>query len=310
MRGKNFGIAMLASASFIWGTSLVAQNLGMNHVGPFTFNAVRFFVGGMSLLLVMSLSGFMRRKRKAATPASSPLRHGRNVLLAGGTCCGVALFFAASLQQVGILYTTVGKAGFITALYILFVPILGVILGRRLSKRIWGCVGMALTGMYLLCINESFSLNKGDMYILLCAAATAVHIMLIDHFSPLVDGVKLSCAQFFMCSFFSAALAVAFELPDLAAIFKGWASILYTGVLSCAVAYTFQTLGQKEVAPVLASLILSLEAVFAVLAAWAVLDELLTLKEVFGCILVFTAIVAVQSPGSLREAPFTNSPEL
>lgn len=309
MRGKNFGIAMLASASFIWGTSLVAQSLGMNHVGPFTFNAVRFFVGGVSLLLVMSLSGFMRRKRKGGVFTPSPLRYRRDLLLAGGTCCGVVLFFAASLQQVGILYTSVGKAGFITALYILFVPVLGVILGRRPPKRVWGCVGMALTGMYLLCINESLSLNKGDMYILLCAAATAVHIMLIDHFSPLVDGVKLSCVQFFICSFFSGVLAVAFELPDLAAIFKGWASILYTGVLSCAVAYTFQTLGQKEVAPVLASLILSLEAVFAILAAWAVLGEVLTLREVLGCVLVFTAIAAVKSPGALRGAALKNNPE-
>lgn len=309
MRGKKFGITMLASASFIWGTSLVAQNLGMNHVGPFTFNAVRFFVGGMSLLLVMCLSGFVRQKQKEAMPASSPLRYDRKVLLAGGICCGTALFLAASLQQVGITYTTVGKAGFITALYILFVPILGLVLGRRLPWRVWGCVGIAITGMYLLCINESASLNKGDIYILLCSAVTAVHIMLIDHFSPLADGVKLSCVQFFICSFFSAALAIAFELPDLAAIFKGWASILYTGVLSCAVAYTFQTLGQKEVAPVLASLILSLEAVFAVLAAWVVLGELLSLKEVFGCILVFTAIVAVQSPGSLQEASLKDSPE-
>ena len=166
---------------------------------------------------------------------------------------------------------------------------------------------MAMTGMYLLCINETFTLNKGDMYIFLCAVTTAIHILLIGHFSPLTDGVKLSCAQFFICGVLSAVCAAMVESVHVAAVMSGWAPILYTGVLSCAVAYTFQTLGQRAISPVVTSIILSLEAVFAALAGCLILGENLSAKEISGCVLIFVAIVMAQSPSRWQKA-FSRKP--
>ncbi|MDR1916508.1 MAG: DMT family transporter [Synergistaceae bacterium] len=283
------GMTMLMITAFIWGTAFVAQRFGMDHVGPVTFIAVRFAVGGVSLLPAIWINSLFRRNREQVEENSHP-----NALLLGGLYCGVILFVCTILQQVGIIYTTVGKSGFITTLYIVIVPILGLFIGRKSPLFTWCCVAAAVIGMYMLCVSEAVSLNKGDVYTLGCAFFYAVHILVIDRYSPIVDGVKLSCIQFFVCGAIAFAAAFIFEQPELSAIISAWAPILYTGVLSSGLAYTFQILGQKDVNPVAASLIMSLESVFAVLTGWVILGETLSSREITGCILIFTSNMLIQ----------------
>ena len=296
MKGKPFGVAMLVCATLIWGVAFVAQSVGMRYMGPFTFNAIRFLVGGIAVFAFILFIMPMRAKNGfsgAWRPSSG--QHSR-LLLKGGFACGIVLFVMITLQQVGICYTTVGKAGFITTLYILFVPISSIFLGRKIPFAVFICMIIAMVGMYLLCINEEFTLGKGDVYVLLSAVVAAVHILFIGHFSPLVDSVKLSCIQFFVCGILSAICAYIFEPIDLTAIIGGCAPLLYAGLLSSGVAYTLQTVGQREINPVVASLIFSLEAVFSALSGWIILGERLSAKEISGCILIFVAIVMAQSP--------------
>jgi len=291
MKGKPFGIALLICATFIWGGAFVAQSVGMRHMGALTFNAVRFLIGGVFVFAFVLFFAPVREKNSLSASGRDSRR-----LVQGGIACGVILFVSATFQQVGIYYTTVGKAGFITALYILFVPILSISLGRKVSSSVFVCVAIAMVGMYLLCINERLTLGKGDIYVFVSAVTAAAHILLIGYFSPLTDSVKLACIQFFVCGVFSAIGAYIFEPIDLAAIVNGWAPLLYAGVLSCGVAYTFQAVGQKIIDPVVASLIFSLEAVFAVFSGWLVLGERLSAREISGCILIFIALVMAQSP--------------
>ena len=206
------------------------------------------------------------------------------------------MFAASSLQQIGLKYTTAGKAGFITAFYIVIVPVLGIFLHKKIGWKIWLAVVLALAGLYFLCITESFSIGKGDVLIFLCALIFAVHIMVIDYFSPKVDGVKMSCIQFFVCGILSLPFMFTIETPKAVAMTAAWMPLLYAGVLSCGVAYTLQILGQKNVNPAVASLILSLESCFSVLAGWIVLGERLSLRESAGCVLMFAAIILAQLP--------------
>jgi drug/metabolite transporter (DMT)-like permease len=288
------------TAAFIWGTAFVAQRFGMAHVGPLTFIAVRFAVGGVSLLPVIWVNSLFACGEPDASSGGRRAR--RSEPLRGGLVCGVVLLVSTIFQQVGIMYTTVGKSGFITTLYIVIVPILGLFLGRRSKWLTWCCVAVAVAGMYLLCVNESLSLNKGDAYTLGCAFFFAFHILVIDHYSSTVDGVKLSSIQFFTCSAIAFAAAFAFERPELSSITSAWASILYAGVLSSGVGYTFQILGQRDVNPVAASLIMSLESVFAVLTGWMMLNETLTEREIFGCVLIFAANMLIQISGVEKNA--------
>ncbi len=293
---------MLVLTALIWGLSFVAQSVGMEYVGPFTFNCIRSVLGGLVLIPCIFLldrlggdspSAPVARKRFAlvqGTPAE------KRLLLGGGVACGLALAVASSLQQFGILYTTVGKAGFITALYIIIVPILGLFFKRRVSMTVWGGVALALAGMYLLCITDDFNIGRGDVLVILCAFIFSIHILLIDHFSPLVDGVRLSCVQFLTCGVLCGICMFLFERPTLRSILSAWLPILYAGVLSCAVAYTLQVVAQKYVEPTVASLILSLESVFATLFGWLILGQTLSAKELSGCLLVFCAIVLAQAP--------------
>ena len=294
MKNNTRGTTMLFIATLIWGTSLVAQSMGMAHIGPFTFNAIRFAIGAFFLLPFISMKAFYSRGKTLTETKNraSSLRY--------GILCGFVLFSAASFQQIGISYTTVGKAGFITALYIVIVPILGLFLGKQIRWYIWFCIITATAGMYFLCMNEKISLGLGDTLVLVCAFSTAIHILLIDRFSPYVDGVKLSCVQFCTCSILSFISAIIFEQISWNAVSLAKFPILYTGILSCGVAYTLQTLGQKHVSPVVAALILSMESVFSVLAGWIALGELLSPKEIFGCLLMFTAIIAAQLPDVLQ----------
>lgn len=308
MRGGGYGLAWLISkkmkkdtvrsslllflTAFIWGVAFVAQSVGMEYVGPFTFNAVRFALGGTVLLpfLMWKRRGERREETEEGNVAV------RRRTLIGGICCGCALGTASLLQQLGIQRTTVAKAGFITALYIIIVPALGLFFHKKVRKLIWVSVLLAVFGMYLLCIQESFYISTGDLLVFLCAVVFSVHILVIDYFSPKADGVALSCIQFYTSALLCGLGMLFWETPSFAAILRGWAPILYAGILSCGVAYTLQIIGQKGMDPTVASLILSLESVISLIAGWILLGQALNLREICGCVLAFAAIILAQLP--------------
>lgn len=324
---------LLLLTAVIWGVAFVAQSVGMDYVGGFTFNCVRSIIGGAVLIPCIffldrwkvrdakkssseTAAGSKRsslsaenQSNKSVTAAvkkgNRPEKAGNSVeekkaqnktLLLGGICCGVALCIASNLQQFGIKYTTVGKAGFITAMYIIIVPVIGIFLEKTTGLRIWVSVLLAVGGLYLLCMTEGFSIAFGDLLVLLCAVMFSVHILVIDYFSPKVDGVRMSCIQFFVSGILSGVAMLIFEQPNLGAILQAWMPILYAGVMSCGVAYTLQIVGQKDMDPTIASLILSLESVVSVLAGWVILGQKLSSKELFGCVLMFAAIILAQLP--------------
>lgn len=286
---KNSLILLLTAT--IWGVAFVAQSVGMDYVGAFTFSAVRSIIGAIVLLPVILFSD---RQRKAAAPNEE--KGSRKTLLAGGISCGILLCAATNFQQFGIKYTTVGKAGFITACYIVIVPIIGIFLKKKCSSYIWAAVAMSLVGLYLLCIKDGFSIGKGDILVLICAFLFSLHILVIDYFSPKVDGVKMSCIQFLVCGIISGIPALLLEHPQMSSITAAWQPILYAGALSCGVAYTLQIVGQKNMNPTVASLILSLESCISVLAGWIILNQKLTVREILGCVIMFAAIILAQLP--------------
>ena len=283
------GSLLLFLAAIIWGVAFVAQSVGMDYVGPFTFNCVRTLIGG--LVLIPCIVFLNRGKVKKKTDFTEKKR-----LLLGGICCGVALTTGSTLQQFGIMYTTVGKAGFITAFYIIIVPILGLFLGKKCGVSVWISVVIALAGLYFLCITDGFSIGKGDIYVFLGAIAFSIHILVIDHFTQFNDGVKMSCIQFFVCGILCFVPMMLFEHPEISMILLAWKPILYAGVMSCGVAYTLQIVGQKNMNPTVASLILSLESVTSVIAGFLVLHQNLSHRELIGCGLMFVAIVLAQLP--------------
>ena len=287
---------LLFLTAFIWGVAFVAQSVGGEAVGCFTFNGVRSLIGAAVLIPVIYFLD-AEKKKELGEEKFLAQKGDKKTLLLGGICCGVMLCIASNFQQFGISFTTVGKAGFITAMYILIVPILGLFMKKRVGAKVWLGVVLATIGLYMLCMtSESFSLSKGDFLVLICAGFFSLHILIIDYFSPKVDGVRMSCIQFFVCGVISTAIAFVFENPSLSAILSGWLPILYAGVLSCGVAYTLQIVGQKNMDPTVASLILSLESVFSVLAGWVILHQTLSMRELFGCVLMFLAIILAQLP--------------
>lgn len=284
MRKARNSLLLLLTA-VIWGSAFVAQSVGMEYVEPFTFTCVRSIIGGMVLLPCIWLLG--KWKKGFATKTE----------WMGGICCGIALCAASNFQQFGMTYTTVGKAGFITALYVVLVPILGIFMKKKVSLLVWLCVVLSVAGLYLLCIPEgTLQLAFGDLLVLICAVLFSVHILVIDYFSPKGDGVVISCIQFFVCGILSGIGMLFVEAPSLGNIMDAKWSILYAGVLSSGVAYTLQVVAQKDVNPTIASLILCLESVVAVLAGWLVLGQDLNSREIFGCVLMFAAIVLAQLP--------------
>ena len=288
MRLKNSLLLLLTAT--IWGVAFVAQSAGMDYVGPFTFNCARCLIGALVLVpLIVAMDRGKRRQKEV--PAEN-----KKVLILGGICCGLALFLASNFQQFGIKYTTVGKAGFITACYIVIVPIIGLFLKKKCSPFIWAAVVMALIGLYLLCITDGFSIGLGDILVLVCAFLFSLHILVIDYFSPKTDGVKLSCIQFLVCGILSMIPALILEHPQISSILTAWLPILYAGIMSCGVAYTLQIVGQKNVNPTVASLILSLESCISVLAGWVILGQKLSAKELLGCVIMFAAIILAQLP--------------
>lgn len=295
MSKKMRGNLILLLTALIWGTAFVAQSAGMEHVQPFTYNGVRTLIGGLVLIPVIFL--FDRLKPADQRPSPDEQKAILRNSLIGGVACGVVLCVASSFQQFGISMTTAGKAGFITALYIVIVPLLGVFIKKKIPKITWLCVGIAVVGFYLLCVKEGFSVSAGDLLVLCCAFFFSIHIMVIDYFNgKQVDGVRMSCIQFLVAGLISLVLMLVFEQPSLENLWAAKGSILYAGVLSCGVAYTLQILGQRDTEPTTATLILSLESVFAALSGWALLHETLSFKELAGCALVFAAVILAQIP--------------
>lgn len=296
---------LLLLTAAIWGVAFVAQSVGMDYVGPFTFNAVRSLLGGIVLIpcivLLKRINAGSKDTAGAAECESGDPAGQRKVLLTGGVACGVLLCIASNLQQFGIMYTSVGKSGFITAMYIVLVPVLGIFLKKKAGIKIWCSVAIAVGGLYLLCMTDSgFSIQKGDLLLLLGAVIFSFHILTIDYFSPKVDGVKMSCIQFFTCGILSMVGMFLFEQPQIGAILQAWMPIVYAGVLSCGVAYTLQIVGQKGMNPTVASLILSMESVISVIAGWLILHQKLSGRELLGCVLMFAAIILVQLPERKR----------
>ena len=283
---------LLLLTATIWGVAFVAQSVGMDYVGGFTFNMARSLIGSAVLLPVIWFMGRNSSKKAKETQGSSS----RKDLLWGGLACGILMCLASNFQQFGIKYTTVGKAGFITACYIVLVPILGLFLKKKCSPFIWLAVAMSVAGLYLLCITDGFSIGKGDILVLICAVLFSFHILVIDYYSPKVDGVKLSCIQFLVCGILSGIPALIFEKPEMCAVLTAWQPILYAGVMSCGVAYTLQIIGQKNMNPTVASLILSLESCISVLAGWVILGQQLSTREIAGCVIMFAAIILAQLP--------------
>ncbi len=289
-------ITFLLITAFIFGTAFVAQRVGMDYVPPFTFSAVRFILGGLVLvpvvLVLRAMSGASKRP-----DAGEVLRN----TIIGGALCGFVIFVASNLQQYGVKYTTVGKTGFLTALYIIFVPLIGIFMKKRAGLKLWVSVAIAVVGLYILCMTEGFYLSRGDTLVFLCAIVYAVHILVIDRFVSKVDGVMMSCIQFFIAGILSFLCMLFVDtLPTWGILLDARVPILYAGVLSCGVAYTLQILGQKEMNPTVASLILSLEAVIAVIAAWIILHQTMTLREMLGAALMFSAIILAQLPERRR----------
>lgn len=309
MKLKQSLLLLLTAA--IWGVAFVAQSAGMDYVGPLTFNCIRSILGGLVLLPVIF---FMDRakagKRKGegiSSPAGPAVSENRKNLWLGGICCGTALCLASNFQQFGIQYTTVGKAGFITACYIVIVPFGGLILGKKVGAFVWGAVALAVAGLYRLCIPAGGGIldgiNQGDLLLLVCAFLFTIHILVIDHFSALADGVKMSCIQFFVAGILSGVGMLLTEEVRLDQIAAAWLPILYAGIFSSGVGYTLQIVGQKGMNPTIASLILSLESSISVLAGWALLGQSMSLRELSGCGLMFLAIILAQipMPGGKRE---------
>lgn len=282
-------IITLLLAAFIWGVAFVAQSVGMDYVEPFTFNGIRCLLGG--IVLIPCVSFFDRFKTEEE---KEEIGKNRKTLWFAGIICGVILFIATNAQQIGLQYTTAGKAGFITALYIVFVPIIGLFLKKKCGWNVWFSVFIAVIGFYLLSMNETFSLAKGDFYVLVCALVFPFHIWAVNHYAPMVDGVRLSCVQFLVCGVLSVGCMFLFETPKFDAILSAWAPILYAGILSCAVGYTLQIIGQKNFNPTIASLLMSFESVFSVIAGWIILGEALSRREIAGCVLIFAGVILAQ----------------
>ena len=301
---------LLLLAAIIWGIAFVAQSVGMKYVGGFTFNAVRSLIGAVVLIPLI----FILKKRNSPSDSASKASgrsdtssntvsnmQEKKTLIIGGIACGICLCLASNFQQFGIKYTTVGKAGFITACYIVIVPVIGLFLGKN-ARNLSGLPLQWLWSDFISCASQmDFPLEKEICSYWYALFFFRCHILVIDYFSPKVDGVKLSCIQFLTCGVLSGIPALLLEHPELSSILTAWQPILYAGVMSCGVAYTLQIIGQKNMNPTVASLILSLESCISVLAGWIILGQQLSTKEILGCVIMFAAIILAQLPQKQTE---------
>jgi drug/metabolite transporter (DMT)-like permease len=291
--------ALLLLASAIWGFAFVAQRIGMDYVGPFTFNGVRFALGSLVLLPLILRNGIRRNSsRKSTSPA------GTKTLIFGGGLLGIALFAAASLQQVGLVYTTAGNAGFITGLYVVIVPILGLFLGQHSNAGTWIGAFVAAVGLYLLSVSDELTISFGDMLELIGAFLWAVQILIVGWLSPKIDPIKLAFAEFSACSLLSLITAFIFEEIVLNTLLQATIPILYGGVLSVGVAFTLQVVAQQNAHPAHAAILFSLESVFAALGGWLILNETISSRGFVGCALMLSGMLLSQLYGLLEDISF------
>jgi len=285
----------LIFAAFIWGTAFVAQSKGMDYVGPLTFLAVRASIGAAVLIPVILINDRLSGKQLSVFGSKDKLTI--KTLVIGGLCAGVALFGGSSLQQIGIsMGVSIGKAGFITSLYMVFVPVFGMVVGKRTSFNQWIAVAIALVGMYLLSVNSQFTISIGELTMLGSAVIYAIHILTLDYLSKRVECIRLSCIQWLVTAIISTIGMFIFEQPNIQHINDAIWSILYLGVLSSGVAFTLQVIAQKNLNPTVATLIMCLESVFALLSGYLILHEILLPKELLGCALVLVSVVLAQLP--------------
>ncbi|MDD6796503.1 MAG: DMT family transporter [Clostridiaceae bacterium] len=289
MNNKIKGNLMLLVTALIWGNGFVAQSVGMDYIGPYTFLCVRGMLGGLFLIPCIYILKKFNFTEKA-------VQNNKKELLIGGLLCGVVIFIGNVFQQLGIIYTTVGKAGFITALYIIIVPFLAIFIKKKIGFKTWISTFISVAGLYLLCGSGDMNLNKGDVLSFFSAIFFAIQILLVEHYSPMVDGVKLSCIQFIVSGVLAAFPMFIFENPDIKSILAAYMPLLYAGVASFGIAYTLQIIGQKYTEASSACLIMSLESVFAALGGWVILGQTLSRKELLGAALMFTAIMLAQLP--------------
>lgn len=276
---------LLLFAALFWGSTFVAQRVATQYLPPFPFQGIRCMLGaGLLYVVVIAFDRYGQKGSWKSRP-----------LWIGGAICGVCLFASTNLQQYGLsLGTTAGKSGFITALYIVLVPVFGVFLRRRVGAGVWLSVALAVGGLYCLCMNESFSLRSGDFVTLLCAFCFALHILLVDRYSPDVDPIRLSCIQFLVCGTLSVLATLLTQVPPSEAFVRCWLPIAYAAIFSSAAAYTFQIIAQRDTNPTVAALLMSTEAVFGCLCGWIILGEHLTGRELAGCSLMFCAVLLSQ----------------
>ena len=280
------GTLMLLMASFFWGTTFVAQMTGMDNLGPFSYAASRFTLGFIFLLIVWFTQGKNRRREQRA----GRYRPG----FIAGIGSGLFMFIASSLQQVSMLYTTAGKAAFITCLYIVFVPLGAVILGKLIRAENWIGAFLALFGLYLLAIHEDFTFQIGDAILFVSSFFWTAQILFIDKFASRVDALELSVAQIFVCMVLSSIVMLIFESPTTEAITNAWLPICYGGILSAGVAFTLQVFGQKYAEPAAAAILMSFESIFGAVSSWIILNEVMNSREIFGCILMFAGVLVTQ----------------
>lgn len=271
---------LLFICASIWGVAFVAQSEGMKYIGPFSFTCIRNIMGAVVLLPLALFS-----KEKSESGKS---------LVTAGVLCGIALGLASCLQQYGIQYTTTGKAGFVTALYIIMIPIAELFFKKKSGIFIWAAVILALIGVYLLCIKEGFSVNKGDVYIFFCAIVFTIQMLLVAHFSPKLNAFRFACIEFAAAGLFSAIPMLFTETLSVSAVTDAAIPLLYTGIMSSGVGYTLQIIGQKKLNPTVAALIMSMESCISAIAGWLLLSQALSAKEIIGCIIMFAAIVLAQ----------------
>ena len=290
MKNQIKGTVFLLLAAVLWGASFVFQNEGAEIIDPIAFNGLRSLLGSLALLPVIAIMGIINKKNGIK---SKPSKEERKLLLTGGLVCGLALCAAGTLQTLGIKQGA-GESGFITTIYIVFVPILSVFLRQRIPRRVWLAVMMCFIGLYFLC--GSFAFNVNQIYLLLCAFFFAIHILVIDYYSPKVDGVKLSCLQFLVVGIIDSIIMLFVDVPSWKEIVICFPNLAYMGFVSCSIAYTFQIIGQKYVSATIGALLMSLESVFSVLSEWALQGTLLAPLKIFGCVIIFAAVVLVQLP--------------
>lgn len=284
------GNILFMITALVWGVSFVSQSVGVEMVKPNTFNGIRMLLGSVVLLPVIFVNDSIKKKNGTFIPQKK-----NKYLWIGGVVCGTVLCIASTIQTYGLIYTTAGKGAFITALYIIFVSVIGIFIGKKAGKNTVVGIITALLGMYFLCLyGNALDINKGDIITFFCSIFFAVHIICVDCFSPKVDGVKLSCLQFFTSGILNGIIMLVIEKPAVSDILACTLPILYSGVMSCGVAYTLQIIGQKDTDPTIASILMSFESVFAAISGWVLLSEAMTIFEILGCVLMFAAIIIAQ----------------